>query len=317
MSTWARAFKPIKSELKETLNASQLRAFHQKDPSLHFAATFRQFLLLGVSSWMLAQGGPPGVLLLFACISGVTIFNFTVLLHEELHGLIFPKPKPRLSAILGYLYAFLGGLSRSQFTRWHLDHHAELGSPINDPKRHHLSPKKNQRWIKFLYFTPALFFIYFKAAAKETRTYPPALRKKIQKERSLLVGGHLLLQLVLWLFLSWRGWFWVYALPVYIVFPIAFALNRLGQHYCVKEDDPLGWTTWMKGNFFWDCIYLNANYHLEHHIFPGVPYYHLPQLQKLLKPLYHRHHLAPFTYGRLLKGWFIHNFQPHTQWLFP
>mgnify|MGYP003693698379 CR=1 FL=1 len=75
------------------------------------------------------------------------------------------------SALLGWLYAIPSGISASQFTRWHLDHHAELGSDEDDPKRHHLSPKVNARWYKLLYCTPALFPIYFRAARQ--RESPP------------------------------------------------------------------------------------------------------------------------------------------------
>ena len=64
------------------------------------------------------------------------------------------------------------GISASQFTRWHLDHHNELGSATDDPKRFHLSPKRNARWYKLLYFTPALFPIYFRAARAEAQGYP-------------------------------------------------------------------------------------------------------------------------------------------------
>ena len=64
------------------------------------------------------------------------------------------------------------GISASQFTRWHLDHHDNLGSWEDDPKRHWLSPKRNARWFKLLYCTPALIPIYFRAAASEARSYP-------------------------------------------------------------------------------------------------------------------------------------------------
>jgi len=30
-------------------------------------------------------------------------------------------------------------------------------------------------------------------------------------------------------------------------------------------------------------IYLNMNYHIEHHMFTMVPYYHLPKLHELIK----------------------------------
>ena len=36
---------------------------------------------------------------------------------------------------------------------------------------------------------------------------------------------------------------------------------------------------------FWLC---NVNYHLEHHLLPGVPWYNLPQAYAVLRPLYDR-----------------------------
>ena len=33
----------------------------------------------------------------------------------------------------------------------------------------------------------------------------------------------------------------------------------------------------MRGHWFWDFAFLNSNYHLEHHYFPGVPFYRLPR----------------------------------------
>jgi hypothetical protein len=75
--------------------------------------------------------------------------------------------------VLALLYAVPSGISALQFTRWHLTHHAELGDAVADPKRHHLSPKINRAWFKLLYFTPALFPIYFRAPAPD-RSYPPA-----------------------------------------------------------------------------------------------------------------------------------------------
>src|SRR4029077_17662012 len=99
-----------------------------------------------------------------AVVQGFTIFNFTVLLHEVLHHLVFEKRHPAAERALALAYAIPSGIAASQFTRWHLDHHAELGSSEDDPKRHYLSPKVNARWYKLLYATPALFPIYFRAA---------------------------------------------------------------------------------------------------------------------------------------------------------
>ena len=80
-----------------------------------------------------------------------------------------------------------------------------------------------------------------------------------------------------------------YVIPVFFVFPIAFTLNRLGQHYDIDPTDPAKWGTLMRGHWFWDFAFLNSNYHLEHHYFAGVPFYRLPALQRALVPFYERH----------------------------
>ena len=59
------------------------------------------------------------------------------------------------------------------------------------------------------------------------------------------------------------------------MFPVAFTLNRLGQHYDIDPADPAKWSTLVKRSWFWDYAFLFSNYHLEHHYFPGVPFYNL------------------------------------------
>ena len=73
----------------------------------------------------------------------------------------------------------------------------------------------------------------------------------------------------------------------------------------------------MKGHWFWDFAYLNSNYHLEHHYFPGVPFYRLPALQRALTPFFEQKHMRWMTYGRLVYGWLVENRAPHTDWSRP
>jgi fatty acid desaturase len=70
----------------------------------------------------------------------------------------------------------------------------------------------------------------------------------------------------------------------------------------------------MKGHWFWDFAFLNSNYHLEHHYFPGVPLYRLPALQRALIPFYERKQMRWQSYGRLVYGWLVENHAPHTDW---
>jgi fatty acid desaturase len=310
-AAYAAAFR---TELAAAVPRDVVRDLHRRQPARHLAVAARQFLLLGLATWALVRFAHPAVWIPLAIVQGFTIFNFTVLLHEVVHHAVFAGRRPRLERLLGHAYAVPSGISASQFTRWHLDHHAELGSSEDDPKRRHLSPKINARWLKLLYCTPALFPIYFRAARRETATYPKPLRRTIARERQVSIAFHLAALAALAWFFGWGAAARAYIVPVFFVFPVAFTLNRLGQHYSIDPGDPAGWTTLMRGHWFWDVAFLNSNYHLEHHYFPGVPFYRLPELQRVLTPFYERKGLPWRTYGQLLRGWFVDNRAPHTQW---
>ena len=309
----------LRRELADTLDSEAVRRLHDKRPLRHFLLLARQFLLLGGAEFLLIVFGWRWFTPLAAGVAGFTIFNFTVLLHEVIHQAVTARDqaRPKLARFLSLLYAIPSGISASQFSRWHLDHHAGLGSYEDDPKRHWLSPKINARWLKLAYFTPALLPIYFRAAARENAGYPPELRRKIARERWATVLLQLGVLGLLWTLGGWEIALRAYLIPVFFVFPIAFALNRLGQHYGINPEDPANWATLVKGSWFWDFAFIYSNYHLEHHYFPGVPCYRLPQLQKLLAPLYQRHAIPYRSYGGLFWDYIIRNRAPHTRWETP
>src|SRR5215207_9784016 len=282
-----------------------MRALHRKEPLRHLLVAARQFAVLGIATWALIRFENPLIWIPLALIQGFTVFNFTILLHEVVHHTIFERRRAGFERLLGFVYAIPSGISASQFTRWHLDHHAELGSDEDDPKRHHLSPKVNARWYKLLYCTPALFPIYFRAARRESSTYPAALQRAIARERKLSLLFHLSAIALIWYGFGFYATVRASIIPVFFIFPIAFALNRLGQHYDIDPSDPAKWSTLMKGSWFWDKAFLYSNYHLEHHYFPGVPFYNLPRLQKLLMPFYEKRGLVARSYGELVWRYLI------------
>jgi fatty acid desaturase len=314
---YSRHAVALRAELGAAISRDQMRAFHKKSAARHFVVSIRQFAILVLATWGLIRFTNPLIWVPLAFVQGLTVFNFTILLHEVVHHTIFERRRARVERILGLLYAIPCGISASQFTRWHLDHHAELGSDEDDPKRHHLSPKINARWFKLLYCTPALFPIYFRAARRETVTYPPELQRTIRLERKVSIAFHLGVIALLWYLLGFYAAVRVSVVPVFFIFPIAFTLNRLGQHYDIDPEDPAKWGTLMKGHWFWDFAFLNSNYHLEHHYFPGVPFYRLPALQRALIPFYERKRMRWQTYGRLVYSWIVENRAPHTDWSRP
>ncbi len=304
----------FRRELANAIPRETLRELNTPVAWKHFAIVFRQLVLLVIAIYLAVSFDAVWIWLPCSVVIGFIIFDFTTLLHEVIHNAVFKKKRPAISRMLSWLYALPSGISSTQFTRWHLDHHDELGTWDDDPKRAHLSPKINARWYKLLYMTPALFPIYFRGAAKEARTYPEELQKQIAFERKVTIALHISIMIALITLTGWWVFLKVYAVPYFFVFPIAFTINRVGQHYNINPNDIAAWSTLMKGSWFWDKAYLYSNYHLEHHYFPSIPCYHLPKVQKLLQPLYQRHNMEYQTYGKILWGWLVENRAPHTDW---
>jgi fatty acid desaturase len=302
----------LNRELKKAINPDTLKALHRKNPWHHFFIAGRQLSLFVILPLIIFYFQHPLIWVPASILMGFVIFGFTILLHEAIHKCIFNKDPHNLSRKLAILYGTLCGLSASQFHRWHIDHHNQLGSHTKDPKRAHLSPKRNARWYKFLYCTPLLFPIYMRASAREQQNYTEALRRKIKRERMASVIFVLAVIAFMWWLSPWfalKAWI----IPQFIIFPMAFTLNRLGQHYIINPDDVANWSTLMRPNPVWNFLFLFSSYHLEHHYYPGVPFYKLKALQKELDPFYKRRGIPTYTYGKLLKLWFINNHKPHTR----
>ncbi len=309
-----RSIGDLKQRLSAAVPHETLKRLHGKDPVLHFAVVFRQALVFAgafAAGWSVES---LWVRIPAAVVLGFCVFDGTILLHEVVHRAVFRNDRPLAHRLLGLLYALPSGISPTQFTRWHLDHHAELGSADDDPKRAHLSPKKNARWLKLLYATPALFPIYFRAARRETASYPAALRRTIALERLAATGLHLGVAAAIGFLGGWERLVWLWAVPVFLVFPPAFTLNRLGQHYDVVPHEPAKWGTRMARSRFWDVVYLWSSYHLEHHYFPTVPFYRLRELNAALTPFFEREGVRERRYRELLLDWFVRNRAPHTDW---
>jgi fatty acid desaturase len=314
--TYDQAARAFRSHAVRLVPHETLRDLHRLSGWRHAAVALRQAGLLALAVFAILRWGDRWWAWIPASLAiGVVAFSFTILLHEVVHGTVTARRRPRLLRALGLLYAIPSGISASQFTRWHLDHHEHLGTEEADPKRHWLTPKIVRRWYKALYLTPALFPIYFRAARREAASYDAGLRRRIAWERRAAIAFHLGVPAALWLGLGFEAALKIHLLPIFVVFPVLFTVNRLGQHYDVEPTDPARWGTLLRPSpWLWDPLYLWSNYHLEHHYFPKVPFYRLRALRRAVEPFFRERGVPSRTYGRLLWGWFVRNRTPHTNW---
>jgi fatty acid desaturase len=307
----------LKQRLAEAVPREELRDLHRVSAARHFLTLARHVAMVLLCGWALWQTEHKWLWAPAAILQGFNILGFVILLHEQVHKIIFQKSRPRLERLLGLLYAMPSSISATQFSIWHLDHHNELGHAEDDPKRAHLSPKQNSRWLKALYCTPGLFVLYMRGAAREVATYPAGKRRTIRRERLLNAAFHLGLAGLL--YSLGGGWtmFRVWALPLFFCFPPVFVLNRLGQHYDIDPTDPAKWSTLVNGNPLWHFLFLWSDFHIEHHYYQRVPFYNLKRLNRRLQPFYEKTGLRNRTYAEMLWGWFVLNKEAHTDWEIP
>src|SRR5262249_57027097 len=99
-----------------------------------------------------------------------------------------------------------------------------------------------------------------RGARRGPASYPEPPRRKIAGERRVTILFHVAVMAALYFLGGFGVLAQVYLVPVFLVFPIAFALNRLGQHYAIDPADPAKWGSILKPSRFWDFWYLNSAY---------------------------------------------------------
>ena len=237
----------------------------------------------------------------------------TTLLHEVVHSSVFDNRRAGWNRALGLLYAPTSGISASQFTRWHLDHHDNLGSSEDDPKRHWLSPKRNARWFKLLYCTPALIPIYFRAAASEARSYPAALRRTIVLERLATVSLQLGLAAAL---VNLGGWGPGPRVGGSLLPRLPRGVHAQPPRPALRHR-PLAPAEVVHGHGAEPAVGLPVRL-LElprrAPLLPQRAFLQPPEAAPAARPLYAELGIKPHTYREIVWEWFVRNRAPHTDW---
>jgi fatty acid desaturase len=112
------------------------------------------------------------------------------------------------------------------------------------------------------------------SAAKQTGRYKLAR-----------LGYYLAVAVLITLLGAWKGFLLYWVVPYLTLFFLFLYVRSVAEHFgSMDYDEELGSTRTVMP-YFWERFFFaphNINYHLEHHLFPGVPFYHLPELRAAL-----------------------------------
>ena len=227
-----------------------------------------------------------------------------IMMHDAAHGTLFANKQ--LNQTIGtWLCAKPIWNDLSHYRPYHLQHHAKTSSD-EDPDRCLIADLPTTKWSLTRKFTRDLvgltglkFLVGRLLMDLEILQWSVTnnIEKLPQQHRSLLSYpiaflknsyGMLITNSVLFVVLASLGYAWLYGLWVlaYITpFPLFIRIRNMAEHACTQRSSHMfdntrtthaGWLARAT------VAPLRVNYHREHHLMAGVPYFNLPVMHHML-----------------------------------
>ncbi len=298
----------LNAQARKALSAQELLPFTQLDDVRSLLAMAQTGLLLVVagalivglwgSPWMLA-----GVVLM-----GIAQHSLFILSHEAAHYRLLSHRGA--NDVLGRLIGMSSGVSMCTYRVTHRLHHNNLyGGEDPDTAIHGGYPRGRayllrklaqdivgwNAWKTYAYFfgAPAINEDTQRAIRPLDDT-SPQLRKAARQDRYWVVGAHIAMPLLAYALAGWHGlvvYLVVWMLPLMTALQPILRLRAVCEHGAVSDlSSPLTAARSNRTLGNWPNRVLGAvlfphhvNYHLEHHLYPAVPHYHLPALHLALQ----------------------------------
>lgn len=238
------------------------------------------YALWGLCGLILLENPNWVISLVCTFVAGWCIYGVPGLMHESSHSLL--SKNRSTNRWLGFLSGLPGLVSISAYRSIHSYHHAHTRTSGDPDSIEDSAPKSLP--LVVAYFIVLFFGIYVYIVTVAVNGFKKAssrVRRKILVEYALIIatlGGAFAL-------------FPAHAVTQVWVLPLLVAaqltnIRGLAEHGMTTGGNPFINTRTVISNKVVSFFMCNLNYHLEHHLFPGVPCYNLPELHRLLKHIY-------------------------------
>ena len=241
----------------------------------------------------------PFYVLAAASLHGISLFT-----HEAVHGAL--ARHPRWNRLLGAVCAWPVLQNFAAYKVLHLKHHADLGGGQDPDHYVNYTPRP---WLVFLMNWGRLLLGYpayiTMIPILGWRQGSAADRRWIAFEVASVLG---LVALALASPLPSEALLHGWLIPMVLINTMV-NIRGMSQHTLLPEPDhPIRGSRTILTNPVTTFFMCNENYHLEHHLFPRVPWYNLPRLHALLKEELTAQG-APFipSYFAFVRQWVLHS----------
>lgn len=235
---------------------------------------FATLYAVGVAVALRGEGPLP--VLLAVLLMGLALNSLPIFLHEGLHGLL--AGNARVNHALSFLVGLPILVSATAYQTTHNHHHYELGRKLDyGTYRQHMNAP-GLVWLAYsiqLVMGSVMYMIFIpilglRAASTRSRMMIVAEYAVISTAAVIVIAvvprRHLLL-------------FWVYPM---LVLNVLTNVRGLASHALGDVENIYLSSRTVKCSRLTSRLFLQENYHLEHHLFPTMPSYHLPRAHRLI-----------------------------------
>ncbi len=265
-------------------------------------------LLLVLHAWGLILGSMaffawwpnPFTFLLGVMVVGGRQLGLAILMHDAAHWRAYANRT--VNDIVGEIIALPTSTSMAGYRNSHFAHHRELNSD-NDPDwtrniglPEFEFPKPRPTVIGYILQYLSGLKIYSAVSGfhknAETRDIPALINRA-----RLIFFVALLIAAIAFGF--WKQLLLYWVVPLLTVFLAIRYIRNVAEHYAVEHEHVLNESRTVLANpvELWLIAPWGLNYHLEHHLFPGIPCFRLAELHKILMTREPFPQIAHITHG--------------------
>jgi len=248
---------------------------------LHEMSFFIGLWVLNVTVNYMGYQSSPGYLHTALRVIGtigtaLAVNTFILFLHEGMHNTLFANRfwNRWVSAALGWVFC----ISFTAYKVMHTRHHNYLGDPRDPDDYQNYMKNKRMLWIMHysrLILGPYLYIILIPLLALHHSS--PKERRHVLEEYAALISVYFFAAL----FIPGKLLLYMWFIPLIITAHMT-AIRGLTQHGITNAQDPFIASRSIQAKPLVAFFLLNENYHLEHHLFPEIPSYHLAQVHQLI-----------------------------------
>ena len=218
-------------------------------------------------------------------LHGIVLTFLFAALHECIHQTAFRSR--HLNNLVSGVCGFFLILPPKYFRAFHFAHHRYTQDPSRDPELIKEKPATVSAYLLYIsglpYWYERVTTIFKYAAGKVNESFiPKVYRHKIVQEAQLFLGLYVLLAIVSMALLSWVAViYWI--IPVLLGQPF-LRMYLLAEHTgCPSESNMFVNTRTTTTNSVMRLLAWNMPYHVEHHVYPNVPFHALPAIHDILR----------------------------------